>query len=290
MRKDLVKSNEAKTELEAQIQQLRSDLEKSAQDVHDIRTQKENIENKSGALFELEKRIDQLSQQNQQLLTQQQDMQERAESALKERDEIQRVADDLADEILEVKSAAERQEAEFSEHLEHVMESHRKECEVFEAENSELRGRVSDLESELHSARGEIEACRDRIEELHGIRDRLVAEIAKLEGHLSELASRLSASEAQKEALQVQNRALTVEIPAKFQTKLEALQEQALEAQMASERQISRLNRRLEKRDSEIEHLRGVWRMLLVSHPELDKVIIHRRKHDDVYIHVYLYT
>ncbi len=273
MRKDLVKSNEAKTELEAQIKQLRSDLEKSAQDVRDARAQKENIESKSGALFELEKRIDQLSHQNQQLLTQQQDMQERTEIALKERDEIQRVANDLADEILEVKSSAERREAEFSEHLEHVMESHRKECEVFEAENSELRGRVSDLESELHAARGQIQACRDRIEELHGIRDRLVAEIAKLEGHLSELASRLSASEAQKEALQAQNKILAVEIPAKFQSKLEALQEQALEAQLASERQILRLNRRLEKRDSEIEHLRGVWRMLLVSHPELDKVI-----------------
>lgn len=154
--------------------------------------------------------------------------------------------------------------------LEQARASHRKECEVFEAENSELRGRCSDAESALDEALSRADTAEGRVTELEAVRDGLVGEIKVLEEASAGLREMEEEARGRAERLAAQNEVLVVEVPERFETRLAALRKEVEEGLAASAEREERGRRRLERCQGELARVRASWKALLMSHPDPD--------------------
>mmetsp|Transcript_63025 Transcript_63025/g.130982 ORF Transcript_63025/g.130982 Transcript_63025/m.130982 type:complete len:1015 (+) Transcript_63025:401-3445(+) len=136
----------------------------------------------------------------------------------------------------------------------------------------------SDLEETLQSVESELEDAKEIIADLQTKNESLQAEVAELEAVVEDLKEKGEVDQKtildlarSNQDLTNQNQKLAVDIPQRMQTHIDKLQKDTLEAKVIRDKQVKRLEKKLEKRETEIAHLRQVWRSLLTSHPEIDQ-------------------
>jgi hypothetical protein len=152
-----------------------------------------------------------------------------------------------------------------------------------EVDMSQLKKTIAELESiveklerlnkeqedqflaQLDEATKALEESQERLRELNEKWEQLLAEKEYLQGRMQKLTFEMEEIKVKNATLARQNHKLSIELPKAFMVEVATLKEQSQEARAVRDKQVRLLQRRLEKRDNEIFHLRSVWRAMLTS-------------------------